>query len=377
MICFKQDSFSRQWTDAFRHRAHHMRIPVSVSIELNHTCNMACCHCYLSDAQRGDIKVRSFQDIIEDIQEWVEAGCLFLLITGGEPMLHPDFVDIYRFACEQGLLVTVFSNGTVVDDAVISAFKEYAPRAVEVSIYGATPGVHDAVTGVPGSHTKAWKGIHLLREAGVRLHLKTVLLTLNRHELSAMREQAAELGVRFRFDTELFARTADGDQRPLKYRVPAEDALAADMTDPERVHQWIDSVKRARQIADEQTGRLYTCGAGSTGFHCDPQGRLAPCMLLCQKYPVERLGRAFQQVWDEELSSLLRLRKQSYVRYETSGFRGVCAHCPAANWLETGAEEKISERNLELAGMRYQMVLDRMDPPCEVPLQIEFGLAGK
>ena len=74
--------------------------------------------------------------VLSVIDEITEAGCLSLLITGGEPLLRHDFSEIYRHAKKSGLLVTVFTNGTLITPAVIELFADLPPQIVEISLYG-------------------------------------------------------------------------------------------------------------------------------------------------------------------------------------------------------------------------------------------------
>ena len=106
------------------------------------------------------------------LNEWAAAGVLFLTLSGGEPLLRKDFADIYRYARELGLVVTVFTNGTRLTDAIADLFRELPPRKVEISLYGATAATHDAITGIPGSHAAAWAGIRRLLANGTRASSK-------------------------------------------------------------------------------------------------------------------------------------------------------------------------------------------------------------
>ncbi len=359
MICSKKDSFSRQWTDGFRRRAHMMQIPVSGSVALNHLCNMDCCHCYLSDGQRADVNMRSGDAIKNDIKEWVEAGCLYLLITGGEPMLHPDFVDIYRFACEQGLIVTVFCNGSMVGDEELAVFREFPPRKVEVSLYGASPEIHDRVTGVHGSHEEAWKGVHRLREAGIPLVLKTVLLTLNKHELMSMKGQAEKLDIPFRYDCDVFPRIADRQTKPVQYRVGAEESVAYDAADRARMQEWRMALNRSKDLHIDPNV-LYSCGAGRTGFHCEPDGAYSPCLLLSHKYVYQRdAAETFGEIWSRMNSDMSEKRRISSLGEDPETI-GLCTHCPAVNYLETGCEETASSFSLESVERRYDLLKESM-----------------
>jgi MoaA/NifB/PqqE/SkfB family radical SAM enzyme len=97
------------------------------------------------------MSTKTIQSLIDDI---TDAGCLYFLITGGEPLLREDFPTIYQHAKENGLIITIFTNGTLINDKIIALFNEFPPHEVEVSIYGATASVYEKITQVAGSFHK-------------------------------------------------------------------------------------------------------------------------------------------------------------------------------------------------------------------------------
>ncbi|HOD99898.1 MAG TPA: radical SAM protein [Kiritimatiellia bacterium] len=335
--------FTQDWLAAFRARAARTRTPVAVLFELTRRCNLRCVHCYLGDQiaqHRRQAEELSTPAIKEAMAEWVAAGCLTMTLTGGEPLLHPDFAEIYRHARELGLVVTVFTNGTLVTPETVSLFQEFPPRKVEISLYGATAATHDRVTGQPGSHARAWAGIRRLLAGGVRVELKSVLLTLNRHELDALEAQARECGVPFRHDAAIFPRLADGSPEPLTLRVPPAEAVAADLATPERRSRWREKINRTAELPESD--RLYPCTAGQTSFHADPFGGVSPCLLATDFYCAPS-ARSFARVWAEDLGAIRQCRRTRPDGSLVGPARGACTHCPAVNRLETGAPEVESD----------------------------------
>lgn len=348
---------TREWTVAFRARAARTRTPVSATLELTRRCNLRCVHCYLGDqAEQHRLKGRELAAgaMKAAVSEWAQAGCLYLTLTGGEPLLRPDFPEIYRHARELGLVATVFTNGTLATEEIAALFREFPPRKVEISLYGAMAATHDGVTGVPGSHARAWAGIRRLQGAGVRVALKTVLMKPNLAEREALERQAAAIGAAFRHDAAIFP-CLDGARAPLALRVAPEEAVRADMATDERRAMWRDKIEKT--AAHPAGDRLYACAAGLTAFHADPFGRLAPC-LLAERGGCETAGRSFRDVWNGELA-VLQSRKRT--RSDTSfagDLRGACAHCPAFNQIETGLEESESDYMKKTTALRYGAAME-------------------
>lgn len=130
-------------------KAAETRTPLSATFELTHRCNFRCVHCLLGDQNaisNHRHRELSTERVKAMLDEMVEAGTLFLAITGGDPMLRPDFTEIYVHAVQIGLLVTVFCNGSLVTDKIVQTFIKYPPRKVEITLYGATRETFESIT---------------------------------------------------------------------------------------------------------------------------------------------------------------------------------------------------------------------------------------
>jgi len=358
MMTEQSDPSTRRWAAEFRQRAAQRRIPVTAMLELTSRCNLRCQHCYLDEQVLAGGEAQSEMDteqVKQSLREWVDAGCLYLILTGGDPMMRRDFAEIYRAACELGLLVTVFCNGTLISESILDVLKAYPPRRVEVSIYGATAKTYEAVTRVPGSFKKAWHGIQRLHEAGFNLTLKTMLLSLNGQELEAMQQQADRLGCRFRFDSAVFPRLTDGSDEPTDLRVSPQDAVRYDLSLDDRRKKWAENIERKQNHPEDR--RLYLCGAGRTFFYADPCGSLSPCLMTTQ-YANLTKGRSFLEVWEKDFRMFCGKQRTRSDGMLYGAMRGACSHCPAVNYLETGDEEVDSEYMRETARLRYNAVVN-------------------
>lgn len=342
-----------EFLDAFHARVERERLPISCSVELTRRCNLRCVHCYAGPAAAADgaaeLSAAEWRRVLDEV---TRAGCLYLLLTGGEPLLRPDFREIYRHAKENGLLVTLFTNATLVDEAMADFFAELPPRSIEISLYGAGPAVHDAITGVPGSFQKGLQGIRRLLSRRLPVWLKSMLMNLNRDEIPKLRELAAGMGVRFRIDALLFPRF-DRDPAPLGLRVSPEEAVAAEFDDPEELRRWRDHLRR--QTDPPVVDSLYQCNAGHTTFHITPAGRLQPCLMAGRLGYDLRRGD-FAGGWSEVMPRLLEIPAGPEQPCRGCRHRPSCTYCPAQFGLETGAENRPSPFVCEISKLRLQMI---------------------
>lgn len=343
-----------QWIKDFRDRVARQRIPISGMLELTSRCNLKCVHCYLGpqEAQRAKrAQEMSTERVKALIDEMVEAGCMYLLITGGDPMVRKDFAEIYTHARQQGLVVTVFCDGILANERIIELFREYPPYVVEVSIYGGTAETYEAVTRIPGSFPRAMAGIQRLIDGGSRVSLKTVLMEPNRHELELMRQIAEDFGVQFRLDSAIFPCLPDRDDSVLKLRIDPAAAVRAELlNDPKRVESWATYVEARRDLPSHE--KTYVCGAGVTNFYVDPFGNASPCLMTTQyRYSTE--GRAFGEMWQSDLGRLRGNTPRKDYGCNSCGMRSACTGCPAFNYQENGAEDVKSDYVCATTNIRW------------------------
>ncbi len=202
------------------------------------------------------------------------AGALWLFFTGGEPLLRPDFGDIYLAAKRAGLLITLFTNGTLITPETADFLHDLRPFAVEITVYGLTQATYEQVTRAPGSHERCFRAIDLLLDRGVPLVLKTSVMTLNVHELWDLQQWAESLGVTFRFDAVINARL-DGGKNPVDVRLAPKEVAALDLKDDRRMSEWREFVKKYLAPPPDPE-LLFHCGAGLNNFHVDAYGLHVP-----------------------------------------------------------------------------------------------------
>jgi radical SAM protein with 4Fe4S-binding SPASM domain len=335
------------------------RSPLSGTFELTERCNLACVHCFINRPAAGrEAAARELtpSQISTILDAAVAAGCILLLLTGGEVLLRPDFPDIYRSALGKGLLVSLFTNGTLLSPRLADLLAEWRPCSIEISLYGATQQVYERVTQVPGSYARCRQGIDLLLERGLPLTLKAAVLSTNRHDLLAMKALAGELGLPFRYDALLWPRL-DGGQGPLAYRLPVHDIAALDRDDPERLRQWRLLYGRpgASTVRSES---VYGCGAGLHAFHVDCSGRLSMCMMA-RRPAYDLLQGSFDEGWEQFLGALVGRKRVLNTPCTTCDAGVLCTQCPGWSQAVHGDDETPVDLVCQLGRLRAAHIYDR------------------
>jgi radical SAM protein with 4Fe4S-binding SPASM domain len=320
------------------------RVPLSGTIEITCRCNLRCHHCYNNlpltchIPQGGELSTEEHCRILDEI---TAAGCLWLLYTGGEIFVRKDFIDIYTYAKQKGLLVTLFTNGTLMSPQVADYLAEWRPYSIEVSLYGRSRKTYERVTGVPGSYDRCLRGIRLLMKRRLPLKLKTLVTRLNKHELWEMKQFAEEdLGVEFRFDAMINPRI-DCSPKPLSLRLTPQEVVQLDLQDHKRAEEWRKFCQHFHGAFTDRPNKLYQCGGGISTFTINSAGMMGVCVLSrSENYDIQR-GH-FREGWDHFLweTSQREIRRQT--KCVSCEIHNMCGMCPPNGELENeDAEEPV------------------------------------
>jgi len=342
------------------------RALVEVSLEVTRRCPLRCRHCY-NNLSLGDAGAREEELTLDEyrrlLDEIVQAGCLWLVFTGGEPFARRDFLDIYECAKSKGLLITIFTNGTLITPRTADFLAQWPPLAIEVTLYGATRETYERSTQVPGSFDRCMRGIRLLRERNLPLKLKTVPTRINRHEVFEMQRMAEqEFGVSFKFDPFVNPRI-DCSQGPLEVRLSTEEAVALDFSDARRRREYARLLERewGQAAGNPEPGHVYSCGGGMNSCAVDPAGLMSICVLSQRDRYNWRTG-SFMEGWNGFLAAARTKKKTRQTKCDTCRIQALCGMCPANGELENGDAESPVEFLCE-AGHLRALVLGVETPP--------------
>jgi radical SAM protein with 4Fe4S-binding SPASM domain len=319
------------------------RAPLNVSIEVTRRCPLECLHCY-NNLPMGDLEAKSRELSKEEhfriLDELVEMGCFWLLYTGGEIFARKDFLEIYTYAKKKGFLISLFTNGTIINEQIADYLAEWPPFAIEITLYGRTRETYEALTAIPGSYDRCLRGIRLLKERGLPLKLKTVATSINKHEVIAMRLFAEEeLGVEFKMDGQINPRI-DCSQSPLAVRLTPEEVVALDMHAPKGVSEYRRLAKRDLESPPNlsQVDTVYFCGGGMNSFAINAYGEIGICVISQQEtFGIREAG--VKAVWEESLLQLRNRKRTRMTKCVQCRIQSLCGMCPANGEMENGDRE--------------------------------------
>ena len=332
-----------------------------LDIELTERCPNDCVHCWINrpahdaDARRREMTTEQVKDVL---RQAADLGCLQVRLTGGEPLLRPDFEEIYVFARRLGLKVWIFTSGRPITPRLADLFARMPPlRVIEITVYGMRRETYEAVTRAPGSYAQFRRGLELLLERKVPFVVKSAVLPQNKHEIAEFEAWAKTLpgmtrppGHAMFLDLRARGDAAERNALIKSLRLPPPEGLALMTRDAAGYRREV--TRFGDKFMGPRGDRLFHCGAGEC-ISIDAYGCVQPCMSLRAPewtIPLTRDTRLADAL--DRYAGLrdLRATNPEYLRRcARCGLKGLCEQCPAKSLMEHGTLDTPVEYFCEVA----------------------------
>jgi len=315
--------------DSLAQQISEKNIPLSASFELTYQCNHKCIHCYQPSPHQAEDELTTVQ-IKYILQQLADAQCLFLALTGGEPLLHKDFWEIAEYAFRKNFVVTLQTNGSLLTRSSIDRIKELNFLQVHISLLGADSKTHDAITGYPGSFGKVIKATQALIEKGITVFLKVTLIKENVNQLRQIDRLVKNLGALVVFSPTIFP-CSDCAKHVLDYRISD--------TDLKKAFTYLAKKDKNTLLLNQVLdGESPLCFAGRSDCCVNPKGQLYPCVGL----PIvlgDLTKETFKQIWDnsDNLKKIRSLKFKDLKKCQECELINFCIRCPGLCYLENGS----------------------------------------
>lgn len=328
------------------------RVPIGGSIELLPLCNMNCDMCYVrltknEMEQQGHL--RTLEEWIPLVDQMKAAGVLFLLLTGGEPLLYPDFKELYLYLKKIGMILTINTNGTLIDEQWADFFHENPPRRINITLYGTDEQTYQKLCHYPRGFQKTINGIRLLRERNIDVKVNGSLVKANQQDADKITAIAHSLDAAVNIDTYMYPATRERT-KPFnnQSRLNPEDAAKAKiqllkekMTDEEFAEYANQYTTLALNTsAGKNIPGQMKCRAGKSSFTINWQGQLRSCVMLTTP-SIDVFEVGFQNAWNYIAEKTDRIELSSKCSQCT--LRKVCQTCAACAVTETGKYDGVPE----------------------------------
>lgn len=368
-------------TEYLHAKAARAGIPLNGTFELTPCCNMDCRMCYVRMSRREQEAIAP----LRTAEEWLalaetarDQGLMYLLLTGGEPFLRPDLRKILSGLNAMGLLVSINSNATLIDEDVISWLKETPPIRMNVTLYGASDATYERLCGNPQGFTQAVRGIRLLKEAGIAVRINCSVTPYNVDDLEGIFSFARQEGLLVQGSSYMFP--------PLRRNLSAKDWNCR-LTAEEAAYQsarmncllngeeyYLEQMKNRNAMAltgeaVEDCPELPTegggirCRAGKCSFWVTWDGRMLPCGMFSGGEASNVFETGFAEAWANVRKTAAAIRMPP--KCTACQLRDQCRACAAMALTETGSFDQVPEyrcrmmHSFEAAGRRLeQEILD-------------------
>lgn len=327
-------------------------VPISGSLELLPLCNMNCDMCYVRLSrsemeQQGRLRTpEEWLDIGEQMQQ---SGVLFLQLTGGEPLLYSGFKEVYLGLKKMGLILTLNTNGTLLDETWADFFAQNPPRRINITLYGTDSSAYQQLCHYTPGFDSAIRAIQLLKERGIDVKINGSLVKANLQDAKKLLDIAEKLDVPINIDTYMYPATRERN-KPFNQqsRLTPLEAAQAHIMIQKYAHTKNDFQEAAKRLIYKaenpepmtDSSRQMKCLAGRSSFAVNWQGNLQPCVML--PFPSASVfDVGFDQAWKTVADGVKEIQLSSQCAECTK--RDACQVCAACALYETGNFDGVPE----------------------------------
>lgn len=317
------------------------RLPLEGNIDLTYRCNNHCRHCWLwIPADAKDFKDElSFAEIKRTADEARKMGCRRWSISGGEPMLRPDFPEIFDYLTGNANSYSINTNGTLITPKIAKLMARKGGKTVV--LYGATAEVHDNITRNPGSFEATMRGFAYLKEAGAGFIVQLIPMKDNYYQFQDMVKLAESLSRHYKVGAAWLYLSAYADKERnaeiIRQRLTPKEVVELDKPDLS-YEEWIKEEDSSSHQATDGEYLFSTCVNIRCDFHIDPYGKMTFCYFIKDpglRYDLRK--GSFQDCWENFIPSLATKVKVTEEYKKNCGsceFKEDCRFCPVYGYLE-------------------------------------------
>ena len=273
-------------------RANETFEPLTANFELTPLCNLHCDMCFVRltrqqvDERGGLHDANSWLDIARQLQQM---GTLFILLTGGEPMLHPEFQRIYTTLRSMGFIITLNTNGTMITEEMCRDTFREKPRRVNVTLYGSSADTYGRLCHNREGYERTVSALRLLRKYDIDTKLNLSMVRENSNDYDDIMALAHELDIPVVSNSYMFPvqRTLCGRAtHVVESRLPAQEAArlenlylrykqGAEYTDHSK-----QAVFKALNGTPSAEGTTLNCRAARSSMWVTWQHHITPCAMM-------------------------------------------------------------------------------------------------
>ncbi len=320
-----------------------LNTPIRVILSLTDRCNLSCqfCNAHQYASAKQQMSIGDALSLLDQLKEW---GVMIVVLSGGEPLLHPDFLQIARSAVVHRFFVYLTSNGTFIDQKLAKKLCEIGIHSVQISLDGPVD-VHKTIRRSDHSFSDAVKAIKCCLHVGIPTSIMCTLSQVNVQYIG----EVIELGMAMGVGTCGFERMVSavrgketGDlsltNQQLKFVIQSLTQKRKELR--KKVHiecsdPLMNLPPETKKSKDENKS-IGGCVAGIAACLISSNGTVYPCTRL--PLPLGNIAETtIEEIWQRsEVLKLLRNRDQLSGKCGKCMHRFLCGGCRAAAFAKYG-----------------------------------------
>ena len=358
------------------HKASRQRIPISGTFELSPICNFDCRMCYVRQTVE---QVTNHHRKMMTLEQWkaladeaAKRGMIYLLLTGGEPFLWPDFWELYEYLVKKGFVLTINSNGSLIDDKAVERLKEMPPSRINITLYGGCEETYQRLCRCKNGFHRVDHAVRKLTEAGILVKLNCSLTPYNVCDLEKMIAYAEERKLILEINSYMFPPLRKDPERVGENdRFTPEEAAYWHLEKyrlqygEKRYVQLLEGIKNGliepmgldEYCYDPVDGKV-NCRAGKASFWVTWDGYLLPCGMMPEPQ-IDLLKVEFEKAWNNLVEMTSKITLSGICKQCNN--RGICHSCAAMAIAETGEFQKVPKYLCEMMESMQKIAKEKLD----------------
>lgn len=360
------------------------RTPVNGTFELTVRCNLHCKMCLFrhDDKENPELMKKELTAVqwIDMAKQVAQAGTFSLLITGGEPMIRPDFCEIWEGIYQQGFIMELYTNATMVTPKIMETLRRYPPHKIGITLYGASPESYESVCGNGLAFLKALEGGRQLVQLPSIMQFRTTIIRDNYHEIDAIetlvhsefgsdslltQARIVSKGVRGACADVESCRLSPEDNVKLAFRrsINRIKDCVGDRYNNMNLHLKWQEKKEDGYINKnaESAATLFGCNAGMTEYVITWDGKLLGCQML-GAFQTNAQRDGFQKAWKNFPFVVVQLPQNE--KCSQCSVEKFCNSCVASRLAETGTFNECPEYFYQDAEVIQKMLNEGVTDIC-------------
>ena len=315
-----------QWKKQLLLAARKKRVPVLGQFELTACCNLDCKMCYIHNSNSNSMRARelSTESWMRIFDEAYDMGLMFATLTGGECLLRHDFKELYLHLWKKRVRVSIFTNGTLINDEYLEFFKKYPPEKIRISLYGSSEAAYRRVTGHEGFQ-RTISAYHKLLEAKIPVGIAVTPSSYMKDDYMNIRRFCLESGIPCPPANFFLIKNRD-DPDKNDYNL-SNDEIISLATEEALLNRSLTPVDHLPEPCGSctETSTGLPCNAGYCGAFISWEGNMYPCASI-HEGSISLLEMSYAEAWEKtnELASSVLLGTECI----GCAYDSVCPKCP-------------------------------------------------